>query len=190
MYTREQRIQGTGRAAEQCTGAQTDYSQSICEYSVLSVLVTMPLCKELSTDLKDAIVQHFEKGNSYTNVSTTFGVPRSTIQGVIAHWKALRMNVNVPRKGRPRKLQGRAASKVGVLAKVNPTVMWEAIREDVAAVGVHVSKSTVTRALNSIGVTADHPRKVPLKSRRHLAVRLKFARAHVSDSRAQWDKVL
>ncbi len=42
----------------------------------------------------------------------------------------------------------------------------------------------------SIGVTAHRPQKVPLKSRRHLAARLKFARALVSDSRAQWDKVL
>ena len=128
--------------------------------------------------------------DSDTNVSTTFGVPCSTVQGVIARWKALGTNVNVPQKGRPRKLQGRAASKVGVLAKVNPTVMWEAIREDVAAVGVHVSKSTVTRALNSIGVTAHRSRKVPLKSRRHLAVHLKFTQVHVSDSHAQWDKVL
>ncbi len=90
----------------------------------------------------------------------------------------------------PWKLQGCAASKIGVLAKINPCVMREAIKEDLAAVGVHVSKSTVTRALNSIGVTAHHPWKVPLKSRWHLAARLKFARAHVSDSHTQWDKVL
>ena len=108
-------------------------------------------------DLKDAIVQHFEKGNSYTNVSTTFGVLRSTIQGVIACWKALRMNVNAPRKGRPQKLQGHAASKVGVLAKINPAATWEAIREDLGAVGIHVSKSTVTRALNSVRVAAHSP---------------------------------
>ncbi len=71
------------------------------EYSVLSILIAMPPRKELSTDLKDAIVHHFEKGNSYTKVSTTFGVPRSTVQGVITHWKALRMNINVPQKGHP-----------------------------------------------------------------------------------------
>ncbi len=34
-------------------------------YSVLSVLITMPPRKELSADLKDAIVRHFEEGNSY-----------------------------------------------------------------------------------------------------------------------------
>ncbi len=190
MYMHEWQIQGTGRATEQCIGAQMNYSQSICKYSVLSVLVTMPPHKELSTDLKDAIVQHFEKGNSYIKVSTMFGVPCSTIQGVIACWNTLRTKVNVPQKGRPWKLQGHAASKVGVLAKINPTATQEAIREDLAAVGIHVSKSTVTRAVNSIGVAVHHPWKVPLKSRRHLAARLKFAWAHVSDSRAQWDKVL
>ena len=150
------------------------------EYSVLSVLITMPPCKELSTDLKDAIIQHFEKGNSYTKVSTTFGVPHSTIQGVITRWKALGTSINVPWKGRPQKLQGCAASKVGVLAKINPAATQEAIRENLAAVGIRVSKSTVTRALNSIGVAAHCPQKVPLKSRGHLAAHLKFAWAHIS----------
>ncbi len=190
MYIRERRIQGTGRATEQCTVAQMHYSQMDCEYSVLSVLITMPLRKELSTDLKDVIIQHFEKGNSYTNVSTMFGVPRSTVQGVVSCWKALGTNVNVPRKGQPQKLQGRAATKVRVMAKINPAATREAIWENLAAVGVHVSKSTVTRALNKIRVAAHRPRKVLLKSRRHLAACLQFAQAHVSDSRAQQDKVL
>ncbi len=39
----------------------------------------MPLHKELSTDLKDTIIRHFQKGNSYSNVSSTFGVPQSRV---------------------------------------------------------------------------------------------------------------
>ncbi len=138
--------------------------------------------------VKDAIIWHFEKGNSYSNVSTTFGVPRSTVQGVVACWKAFGTNVNVPQKGQPQKLQGHAAAKVGVMAKVNPAATQETIREDLAA--ICVSKSTVMPALNKIGVATHRPRKMLLKSRRHLAAWLKFTWAHIDDSCAQWDRVL
>ncbi len=60
--------------------------------------------------------------------------------------------VNVPRKGRPCKLQGRAAAKVGVIMKVNPAAKQETIEDDLAAVGVRVSKSIVIQALKNIGV--------------------------------------
>ncbi len=150
----------------------------------------MPPCKELSTDLKDTIIRHFEKGNSYSNVSTTFGVPRSIVQRVVACWKALRSNVNVPQKGWPRKLQGHAAAKVGIMAKVSPAATRETIREDLAAVGVCVSKSIVMQALNNIGLAVHCPRQVPLKSRGHLMARIKFAWAHIDDFLAQWDGVL
>ena len=140
----------------------------------------MPPREELSADLKDAIIRHFQRRNSYINISTAFGVPRSTVHHwVVACWKDNHINY-----------KDRAAAKVGVITKVKPASTQETIKEDLAAVGVCVSKSTVMQALNNIGMAAHCPHKAPLKSRKHLAACLKFAWAHINNSHAQWDKVL
>ncbi len=96
--------------------------------------------KELSTDLRDAIIRQFQNGNCYSKIASVFGVLYSIVQGIVACWKTLGMNINMPQKGWPNKLQGRGAGKVGVIMKVNPV----ATREDLATVGVSMSKSTIT----------------------------------------------
>ncbi len=54
----------------------------------------------------------------------------------------------------------------------------------------HVSVSTVTRALRRNGLHSRRPRKVPLKTKRHLQQRLKFAKSHLDDSEDDWRKVI
>ncbi len=56
---------------------------------------TMPPCKEISTDLKDAIIRQFQKGNSYSKIASMFGVLHSwrqwgsscQSQQSCKHWK-------------------------------------------------------------------------------------------------------
>ena len=50
--------------------------------------------------------------------------------------------------------------------------------------------STVTRALRRNGLHSRRPRKVPLKTKRHLRQLLKFAKSHLDDSEDDWRKVI
>ncbi len=91
-------------------------------------------------------------------------------------------NMNMPRTGRPRKLSPRTERKVACMAKVNPAVTREAIQDNLAVVGVNVCQRTITNVLKRQGLASCCPRKVPLKTKRHLRMRLKFAMTHLEDS--------
>ncbi len=100
------------------------------------------------------------------------------------------MNMNMPRTGQPCKLSPRWERKVTCMAKVNPAVTREAIQDDLAVVGVNVCQCTIINVLKCQGLASYRPRKVPLKTKRHLRMHLNFAKAHLEDSQEQWMKVL
>ncbi len=54
----------------------------------------MPRRKELSTDLKDAIVQQYQRGKSYLHF---FSLLHSTLHYVINKWKSIGTTINLPK---------------------------------------------------------------------------------------------
>ncbi len=130
----------------------------------------MPPLKEVSNDLKDAIITQYLKGQSYGKLAKTFGVPHSTIQGIVMRWKT----------------PGQDSIERGGDGKGGP----RGDTRGYSGCGVSVSKATVTQTLNHQGLSSCRPRWVPLKSRKHLRACLKFVRAHVHDTPNHWKKVL
>ncbi len=80
--------------------------------------------------------------------------------------------------------------KGSMLAKRDPVVTGEAIKDDLAAGGINVSKMTITGALKHQKLKSHPPHNVPLKSKRHLRMRMRFIHAHLKDTAVQWRKVL
>ncbi len=74
-------------------------------------------------------------------------------------------------------------------ATVTPMATQQDLKDSLGEAG-HVSVSTVTRALRRNGLHSWYPRKVPLKTRRHLQQHLKFVRDHLDGSEADWREVI
>ena len=124
--------------------------------------------KELSTDLKNTIIQQYERGKSYSQLSHFFQLPHSTLHYVISKWKSTGTTINLPRAGRPRKLSRRSEVKLSRAATVTPMATRQDLKDSLGEAGRHVSVSTVTRASRRNSLHSRRPRKVPLKTKRHL----------------------
>ncbi len=157
------------------------------EYSVLSVLAMMPSHKELSMDLKDTTIRHFEKGNSYSNISTAFGAPCSTVQLVVAFGP--RDKCKCALEGTAMKVTRPCSHKGQSHGEGQPHSDTGDHQGGFGSNG-HLCLKVHSDMSTEQDWGAHHPRKVLLKSRRHLAAWLKFTWAHIDDSHAQWDRVL
>ncbi len=146
--------------------------------------------KELSSNLRDTIIQQYKRGKSYSQLSHFFQLPHSTLHYVISKWKSTGNTINLLRAGHSQKLSRRSEVKLSWAATVTPmAIQQEDLKDSLGEAGQHVSVSTVTRALRCNGLYSQHPRKVPLKTRRHWQC-LKFAHDHLDDSEADWRKVI
>ncbi len=146
--------------------------------------------KELSTDIKDIIIRQHRLGKSIRQIFHSFNVPRSTVHNVITRWRAMAKTTNPWRTGHPQKLSHRSKVKLSQAATVTPMATWQELKDSLGKPGQGISLSTVTRALRCNGLQGQCPRKVPLKTKRHLQQHLKFACDHLDNSEDNWRKVI
>ena len=68
----------------------------------------MAKTKELPPHIRRLIVDEHKRGMGYRKISTKFKTPISTIRGIIRKYKEHGITTNLPRKGRPWRLNGRS----------------------------------------------------------------------------------
>jgi len=67
----------------------------------------MPRRKDISNDLREAIVAAHQSGKGFKAISKLFKVHHSTERKIIHKWKTFKTAVNPPRSGRPSKFTPR-----------------------------------------------------------------------------------
>ena len=108
----------------------------------------------------------------------------------IQRWKRYGVVTNLPRIGRPRKLDERAERLITRKAMQKPFTTRAELQRDLQAANVHVSQDTIGRALHRVGIYSRSPRKTPLLKTRHVIARLNFAGEHLEKPAHFWNKVL
>ncbi|MEE6522209.1 hypothetical protein FKM82_020645 [Ascaphus truei] len=68
----------------------------------------MPRRKDISNDLREAIVAAHQSGKGYKAISKQFKVHHSTGRKIIQKWKTFKTVANLPRCGRPSKFSPRS----------------------------------------------------------------------------------
>ena len=68
----------------------------------------MEKTKELSQRMRRLIVDEHSHGMGYRKISSKYNIHVSTIRAIIQRWERYDVVTNLPRKGRPRKLDERA----------------------------------------------------------------------------------
>lgn len=68
--------------------------------------------KELSTDIRDRIVDLHKPGMGYKRIRKQLGEKRSTFRAVIRKWKKHHTTANLPRTGPPHKISPRGVSLI------------------------------------------------------------------------------
>ncbi|CAB1456126.1 unnamed protein product [Pleuronectes platessa] len=72
---------------------------------------TIMKTKELTKQVRDKVVEKYEAGLGYKNISRALNISLSTIKSIIRKWKEYGTTANLPRGGRPPKLKSRTRRK-------------------------------------------------------------------------------
>ncbi len=115
----------------------------------------------------------------------------STVGNIIRKYKKYGDGTaNLPRNGRPRKINERTSRWISRNVQINPFITRSEIKTDLEAAGINVSKDTISRALYRTGFHSRSPRKVPLLKTKHVKDRLKFVETYEKKGMQFWEKVI
>ena len=115
----------------------------------------------------------------------------STLGNIIRKYKKYNDGTaNLPRNGRPRKINERASRWISRNVQLNPFITRSEIKTDLEDAGINLSKDTISRALYRTGFYSRSPRKVPLLKNKHGKDRLKFVETYKKKGMQFWEKVI
>ncbi|KAL0162807.1 hypothetical protein M9458_042203, partial [Cirrhinus mrigala] len=155
-----------------------------------SELFTMAKTKELSSGVRDKIVDLHKAGMGYKTIAKQFGEKATTADAIIRKWKKHKITVSLPRPGAPCKISPRGVSMIMRTVRNKLRTTREDLVNDLKAAGTIVTKKTTGNTLRREGLKSCSVRKVPLLKKAHVQARLKFASDHLNDSEENWVKVL
>ena len=151
----------------------------------------MAKTRELSTDLRQMIIDCHKKGIRYRIISKKLDIPLSTVGNIIRKYKnSEHAVVNLSRSGCPRKLTDSNARWIGRKVQKNPFVTRGEIQSDLKEAGIDVGKDTISRVLNRPGLFSRSPRKVLLLKHQHVKARLNYVKTYGENPQEFWDKVI
>ena len=103
----------------------------------------------------------------------------STIGNIIWNYKKYGDGTaNLPRNGRPGKINERTSRWINRNVQINPFIIRSEIKTDLEGARINVSKDTICRALYRTGFYSRSPRKVPWLKTKHVRDRLKFVETY------------
>ena len=113
----------------------------------------------------------------------------STVENIIRKYKKYGDGTaNLPRNGRPRKINERTSRWISRNVQINPFITRSEIKTDLECAGINVSRDTISTALFRIGFHSISPRKEPLLKTKHVKDRLKFIETYEKKGMQFWEK--
>ena len=151
----------------------------------------MAKTKESSRDIRDRIIERHKEGQGYQKISKEINLALSTIGNIIRKYKKYGDGTaNLPRNGRPRKINKRTSKWISRNVQINRFITRSEIKTDLEGARINVSKNTISRALYCTDFYSRSPRKVPLLKTKHVKDRLKFVETYEKKGMQFWEKVI
>ena len=149
----------------------------------------MTKTKELSRDMQDRIIERHKGRQGYRKISKEMNPSQSTVGDIIRKYKKYGDGTaNLPRNGRPRKINERTSKWISRNVQINPFIICSEIKTYLQGTGINVSEDIVSRAQYCTGFHSRSPRKMPLL--KTVKDRLKFVETHEKKGMQFWEKVI
>ena len=145
----------------------------------------------MSVERLDRIVSRHRSGERYQNISAALRVMKDTVGSIILKWNKFGPTKTLPRAGSLAKLsnQGGRRALVREVTK-NPMVTLTELLSSSVEMEEPSRRTTISATLHQSGLYDRVARRKPLLSKRHMTVRLEFAKRHLKDSQTMRNKIL
>lgn len=147
---------------------------------------TMVKTKELCEETRNAIIGKHKRSKGYKTISKELGIPVSTVRNVVKKYLKHGTVRNLPGRGGKRKINDRCLRRLVRLVEKSPHSTSTDLQANLEQSGVTVSKSTIRRTLNKVGLCGRRPRKTPLLKKKHKKDRLDFAKENLDQPQSFW----
>ena len=123
--------------------------------------------------MRQIIIAKHKEGIGYRKIALEMNLVLSTVGSIVRKWKATGgYTKNLPRSGRPRKINDVTARYIARKVKKEPFLTRAEIQRDLQKSDIEVSKDTIKRSLNRTGLFSRSPMKVPLLKVTHVKDRM------------------
>ena len=137
------------------------------------------------------IVALREQQFSLAAIAKKTKVKKITVQAILTKWNRLDTIQDLPKRGRPRKVDDRTGKRLARIMQKGEVESASQLAMVAAAHDIaHISPSTANRVLHQQGLVAMHMINKPMLTREHVRKRLEFARAHRDWTVEQWKQVI
>lgn len=144
-----------------------------------------------TVEIRKLIIKHWNEGKSLNCIAKIVDSKKSTVSSIINKFKKTGKLADLPRSGRPKKLNKRAERSLASTIKKNRFVSAKTLACKIENdLGVKISPKTVIRSLKRQGIVSRVPRKVPCISDKNCKLRLNYAKTYIDMPDSFWNKVL
>ena len=145
----------------------------------------------IGEDKRIQIISLRDKGLSLKDIAIQTKVNLNTLNSVLIKWKLHHTIKDLPKTGRPTKLDQRTERRLARMVQIGEVgTATELAHVAVSHNMPHVSARTMRRVLHKQGLKAMHMVKKPLLTRLHKKKRLEFAKAHRDWTVENWKNVI
>lgn len=146
--------------------------------------------KNLSPTKRAQILAYSRSGRSQRDIAALLGVSKTSVQQALAKFDSSGSFKDARRSGRPRKTTIQDDRIVRRLVKAFPKISAHAICSELKNAGVNVHRSTVSRRLKGMNLSAYKPAKKPRLTEEMKRRRLAFANRYKHWTVSDWRKVM
>uniref|UniRef100_A0A9J8AH52 Transposase Tc1-like domain-containing protein n=1 Tax=Cyprinus carpio carpio TaxID=630221 RepID=A0A9J8AH52_CYPCA len=137
----------------------------------------MPRSKEIQEQMRNKIVDMYQSGKGhYKAISKALGLQRTTVRAIIHKWRKLGTVVNLPRSGRPTKINPRVQRRLIQEVVKEPRTTSKGLQASLASVKVNVHDSTIRKRLGKNSIHGRVPRQKLLLTKMNTKAHLTFAK--------------
>jgi transposase len=133
----------------------------------------------LSQEIRKKIIDKHVKGKGYKTISKQLDVPVTTVAHIIQKFKVHGTVVNLPGRGRRRKIYDKMKRGIIRMVTKEPRTTSKEIKGELQGQGTSVSDRTIRRCLSQSGLHGRRQRRTPLLKANHKKARLEFAKMHI-----------
>ena len=142
-------------------------------------------------DQRIHIIALREQGCTLKDISLKTKVKRRTVQSVLRKWKRHHTIQDLPKAGRPSKLDDRTRRRLTRMILRGDVGTATELAETAAAHDIaHITPQAARNVLHDEGLKAMHTIRKPLLTRLNMKTRLEFARVHHDWTVQQWKQVI